>query len=222
MTCLAWQIIHRDLKPENLLVSKSGVLKIADFGFARTLEGTGAKYTDYVSTRWYRAPELVVGDREYGKAVDIWAIGCMLWELLEGHPLFPGDSDIDQLSRIINCFGKLSERQVEVYNNNPMYRDVELPKPSSEGIVSLDSRYKTNISKEALSFLKTCLNIDPNKRDTYEELLEHPYLSSYKQWYETDFQLLLDQDNISLNSWKKPKKERIERKGSICLTEEEK
>ncbi|KAG2373913.1 hypothetical protein C9374_011578 [Naegleria lovaniensis] len=220
--CHSQNIIHRDLKPENLLVSKSGVLKIADFGFARTLEGTGAKYTDYVSTRWYRAPELVVGDREYGKAVDIWAIGCMLWELLEGQPLFPGDSDIDQLSRIINCFGKLSEHQIEVYNNNPLYRDVELPKPSSEGIVSLDSRYKTNISKEALSFIKACLNVDPSKRGTYEDLLNHAYLKGYQEWYENDFPMLLDHDNISLNSWKKSKKERLERKTSVCAVDDEK
>ena len=68
-------------KPENLLVSKHGALKLCDFGFARTLAGCDAKYTDYVSTRWYRSPELLVGDRTYGKAVDIWAIGCMFAEI---------------------------------------------------------------------------------------------------------------------------------------------
>uniref|UniRef100_A0A8C7EI30 Cyclin-dependent kinase-like 2 n=1 Tax=Nothoprocta perdicaria TaxID=30464 RepID=A0A8C7EI30_NOTPE len=89
-------IIHRDIKPENILVSNSGVIKLCDFGFARTLGASGEAYTDYVATRWYRAPELLVGDIKYGKAVDVWAIGCLVTEMLTGEPLFPGDSDIDQ------------------------------------------------------------------------------------------------------------------------------
>jgi cyclin-dependent kinase-like len=70
------------------------------------LAGPGAKYTDYVATRWYRAPELLVGDVEYGKAVDIWATGCIFAEILTGQPLFPGDTDLDQLYRIMKCLGK--------------------------------------------------------------------------------------------------------------------
>jgi cyclin-dependent kinase-like len=67
--------------------------------------GPGAKYTDYVATRWYRAPELLVGDTEYGKPVDVWATGCIFAEILTGQPLFPGDTDIDQLYRIMKCLG---------------------------------------------------------------------------------------------------------------------
>ncbi len=66
----------------------------------------GEAYTDYVATRWYRAPELLVGDTSYGRAVDIWAIGCLFSEMLTGEPLFPGESDIDQLYLITKCFGK--------------------------------------------------------------------------------------------------------------------
>lgn len=110
-------------------MSINGVLKLCDFGFARTLAGPGAKYTDYVATRWYRAPELLVGDTEYGKvnallhifqAVDIWAIGCIIAEVLTGQPLFPGDTDIDQLYRIIKCLGKLTKRHMEVFLKNPV------------------------------------------------------------------------------------------------------
>lgn len=68
-------IIHRDIKPENLLLSKNGVLKMCDFGFARPISSKKQDYTDYVSTRWYRAPELLIGDQNYGKAIDVWAIG---------------------------------------------------------------------------------------------------------------------------------------------------
>lgn len=104
--CHAHNIIHRDVKPENILVSKLRVVKLCDFGFARTLAlSPGEAYTDYVATRWYRAPELLVGDTSYGKAVDIWAIGCLFIEMLTGDPLFPGESDIDQLYHIVKCFG---------------------------------------------------------------------------------------------------------------------
>ena len=99
------QIIHRDIKPENILVSKLGLIKLCDFGFARIMASQGEIYTDYVATKWYRAPELLVGDPHYGKQVDIWAIGCLYAEMLTGDPIFPGDSDIDQIYHITKCFG---------------------------------------------------------------------------------------------------------------------
>ena len=79
---------------------------MCDFGFARLMAQPGEVYTDYVATRWYRAPELLVGDTKYGRAVDIWAVGSLVSELLTGEPLFPGESDIDQLYHIIKCFGE--------------------------------------------------------------------------------------------------------------------
>jgi cyclin-dependent kinase-like len=100
------EIIHRDVKPENLLVNASGLLKVCDFGFARSLHpNASAVYTDYVSTRWYRSPELLVGDANYSKAVDIWAIGCIYAEMYNGIPLFPGDSDIHTLKLILEMLG---------------------------------------------------------------------------------------------------------------------
>uniref|UniRef100_A0A665TS56 Cyclin-dependent kinase-like 2 n=1 Tax=Echeneis naucrates TaxID=173247 RepID=A0A665TS56_ECHNA len=101
--CHQQNIIHRDIKPENILISQGGVVKLCDFGFARTvaLPAEGIVYTDYVATRWYRAPELLVGDIKYGKPVDVWAVGCLLLEMLTGQPLFPGDSDLDQIYHIL-------------------------------------------------------------------------------------------------------------------------
>ena len=86
-------------------------MRICDFGFARLLNNKGGSLTDYVATRWYRAPELLLSNN-YGKEVDIWAIGCILGELSDGEPLFPGDSEIDQLFCIqkVTYFGKLSPR----------------------------------------------------------------------------------------------------------------
>ncbi|KAG7275845.1 hypothetical protein CRUP_016785, partial [Coryphaenoides rupestris] len=96
--CHKNEIVHRDIKPENLLISSEDVLSSAILVrncFARNLsEGTDANYTEYVATRWYRSPELLLG-APYGKAVDMWSVGCILGELSDGQPLFPGESEID-------------------------------------------------------------------------------------------------------------------------------
>lgn len=94
------------MKPENVLVSTNGVVKLCDFGFARLATNTNEPLTDYVATRWYRAPELLVGDQSYGAGVDIWAVGCLFSEMMTGEPLFPGESDIDQLFLIVKMLGE--------------------------------------------------------------------------------------------------------------------
>ncbi len=111
--CHRNNVIHRDIKPENLLINpKKRELKICDFGFARVLNqkaGAGG-LTDYVATRWYRAPELLLSNN-YGKEVDIWAAGCILGEITDGEALFPGESEIDQLFCIQKILGKLTAAQ---------------------------------------------------------------------------------------------------------------
>ncbi|KAB1281508.1 Cyclin-dependent kinase-like 3 [Camelus dromedarius] len=102
-------IIHRDIKPENILVSQSGITKLCDFGFARTLAAPGDVYTDYVATRWYRAPELVLKDTSYGKPVDIWALGCMIIEMATGNPYLPSSSDLDLLHKIVLKVGRIQK-----------------------------------------------------------------------------------------------------------------
>lgn len=82
-----------------------GVVKLCDFGFARILSTGNEPCTEYVATRWYRAPELLVGEDRYGAPVDIWAIGCLFAEMMTGDPLFPGESDIDQLYLIVKMIG---------------------------------------------------------------------------------------------------------------------
>lgn len=99
-------IIHRDIKPENLLISKNDQVKICDLGFARSMPSNG-KMTDYVATRWYRPPELLIGRQDYDTSIDIWSIGCVMAQMIDGEPLFGGENDLDQLYLIQKCLGPL-------------------------------------------------------------------------------------------------------------------
>ena len=101
--------IHRDIKPENLLISADHKLKLCDFGFARSMPNRPNVLTDYVATRWYRAPELLLSSTNYGKSVDVWAIACIMGEITDGQPLFPGESDIDQLYVTQCMLGAMTE-----------------------------------------------------------------------------------------------------------------
>ncbi len=97
------------MKPNNLLIDENGVLKIGDFGLAKSFGSPNRIYTHQVVTRWYRAPELLFGSRMYGTGVDIWAVGCILAELLLRVPFLPGISDLDQLSKITQALGTPNE-----------------------------------------------------------------------------------------------------------------
>ncbi|XP_069705463.1 cyclin-dependent kinase-like 2 isoform X2 [Periplaneta americana] len=167
-------IVHRDVKPENVLVSQLGVIKLCDFGFARLLAHPGETYTDYVATRWYRAPELLVGDTKYGREVDIWAVGCLFAEMMSGDPLFPGDSDIDQLYQIIKLLGKLSHRHQQLVARNPMFKG--LKKGSEDGVRSLYKLFP-GWPHLALDFISLCLKLDPVHRPSSSELIRHLYFT---------------------------------------------
>ncbi|XP_068868559.1 cyclin-dependent kinase-like 2 isoform X1 [Aphelocoma coerulescens] len=172
--CHSHNIIHRDIKPENILVSQSGVVKLCDFGFARPLATSGEVYTDYVATRWYRAPELLVGDSKYGRPVDVWAIGSLITEMLTGEPLFPGDSDIDQLFHITKCLGNLIPRQQELFYKNPLFAGMKLPEVKE--LESLEKRYP-KLPAATLDLAKECLQIDPDKRPSCAELLQGDFFN---------------------------------------------
>ena len=102
--------MHRDLKPENILLL-GDVVKIGDFGVAKEIQkytsdfSTNVPLTDYVCTRWYRAPECVLKSTEYNEKVDVWAIGCIMAELFNLRPIFPGQDEFDQLNKIVRVLG---------------------------------------------------------------------------------------------------------------------
>ncbi|XP_054721956.1 cyclin-dependent kinase-like 1 [Uloborus diversus] len=149
--CHEHNCIHRDVKPENILITKDGIVKLCDFGFARTLS-PGDNYTDYVATRWYRAPELLVGETQYGPAVDVWAIGCVTGELMRGEALWPGKSDVDQLYLIRKTLGDLIPRHMQVFRANDFFAGVTIPEPDVRE--SLDSKIPKHVHEHGVDFIK--------------------------------------------------------------------
>uniref|UniRef100_A0A452IA35 Cyclin-dependent kinase-like 2 n=1 Tax=Gopherus agassizii TaxID=38772 RepID=A0A452IA35_9SAUR len=206
--CHSHNIIHRDIKPENILVSQSGVVKLCDFGFARTLAAPGEAYTDYVATRWYRAPELLVGDTKYGKAVDVWAIGCLVPEMLTGEPLFPGDSDIDQLYHIMKCLGNLTPQHQELFYKNPLFAGVRLPEVKEAE--PLERRYP-KLSAAVLDLDKKCLQIDPDKRPSCADLLQCDFFNKdgFMERFAQELRLKIQKD---ARDHPLPKKSKISKK----------
>lgn len=171
--CHQYNTIHRDVKPENILITRQGQVKLCDFGFARILTGPGDEYTDYVATRWYRAPELLVGDTQYGPPVDVWAIGCVFAELLTGQALWPGRSDVDQLYLIRKTLGDLIPRHMQIFSNNAFFKGMSIPDP--DRLEPLEEKFPT-AAPQAMSFMQGCLKMDPAERLTCHQLLQHPYM----------------------------------------------
>ncbi|KAG0169726.1 TFIIH complex serine/threonine-protein kinase subunit kin28 [Apophysomyces sp. BC1034] len=167
--CHRRYILHRDMKPNNLLLTRDGVLKIADFGLARDWGDPDRQMTPEVVTRWYRSPELLFGAREYSYAVDIWAVGCIFAELMLRTPYVAGDSDMDQLTKIFHALGTPSEIDWPGMTSLPDYIQFKtFPKVPLQ-------QYFTAAGSDALDLLEKMLVFDPNKRWTAQECLGHPY-----------------------------------------------
>ena len=169
------KIIHRDIKPENLLITQNNETKLCDFGFARLISGNFEKLTDYVATRWYRAPELLISQGEYGPEVDYWAIGCIMGELVDGNPLFPGENELDQIHCIQKLLGNLTEKQQNIFYSNPIFQGknlLNITKPET-----LERKYFGKLNKQAINFMKGLLEIDPKKRLDGITVFQHPYFA---------------------------------------------
>ncbi|KAE8886804.1 Mitogen-activated protein kinase [Phytophthora fragariae] len=170
------EVLHRDLKPSNILVNSDCDLKLCDFGLARGIQGMDSGLTEYVVTRWYRAPELLLSSK-YDKQMDVWAIGCILAEMLGRRPLFPGHDYLHQLKIIMDVVGSPSEDSLD-FITNPKAKRFILRQPKKPK-VPLSSVYP-RATPQCLDLLEKMLVFDPRKRITIPEALEHPYLSAVR------------------------------------------
>ncbi|XP_074595217.1 cyclin-dependent kinase 7-like [Brevipalpus obovatus] len=162
-------ILHRDLKPNNLLIDEKGIIKIADFGLARSFGSPTRLFTNQVVTRWYRAPELLFGATRYGTGVDIWALGCILAELLLRIPLLPGDTDLDQLQKIFQCMGTPTEEEWVEKTNLPDYVKFKpCPKTDFRELFSA-------ATEKLLELLDLMLRLNPLERCTCTKALQMGY-----------------------------------------------
>jgi len=176
-------VLHRDLKPSNLLVNGNCDLKICDLGLARGILPEDDKagqvgsvvLTEYVVTRWYRAPEIMLACQDYTKAIDMWSVGCIFAELLGRKPFFPGEDYINQLTIISKKIGKPTPRELEFVSSEKakrfMMRLDDTPPRSL-------SSYFPKATPDAIDLLGKMLKIDPTSRCDVEEALAHPYLKA--------------------------------------------
>mmetsp|Transcript_14170 Transcript_14170/g.48009 ORF Transcript_14170/g.48009 Transcript_14170/m.48009 type:complete len:369 (+) Transcript_14170:62-1168(+) len=184
-------LVHRDLKPSNLLLNEECHMKVADFGLARSIralesskgakEGSAA-LTDYVATRWYRAPEILLGSTRYSKAVDMWSMGCILAEMYAGKPLFPGTSTMNQLEKILEATGMPGAADVEAVQSSfaaTMLQSVPAvrKKPLSTVLPA---------PSDALDLVDKLLAFNPARRASAEQALRHPYVAQFYSGDEPD------------------------------------
>lgn len=175
-------VLHRDLKPSNLLVNADCSLKICDFGLARPTipidDDDTSALTEYVATRWYRAPEIMLSLKLYSKAIDMWSVGCILGEMLSRRPMFPGKDFAHQLSLILKGVGYPSDDDIK-----------NIASPRGQEYIKTVPRYLkpgwaqalhlSKVNPAAIDLLDKLLAFDPNKRIKVEEALKHEYLEPY-------------------------------------------
>ena len=173
------ELLHRDIKPSNLLLNSDCLVKLCDFGLCRSVaetSGPSPVLTDYVATRWYRAPEILLGSNRYTKGVDMWSVGCILGEMLLGRPVFPGTSTMNQIEKIIEVTGRPDIEDIESIHSPFAATMLESIRPTSQ--TPLQEVFP-NVSNEALDLLQQCLFFNPSKRCSAEEGLAHPFVAEF-------------------------------------------
>ncbi|XP_012868469.1 PREDICTED: MAPK/MAK/MRK overlapping kinase [Dipodomys ordii] len=166
-------IFHRDVKPENILI-KQDVLKLGDFGSCRSVYSK-QPYTEYISTRWYRAPECLLTDGFYTYKMDLWSAGCVFYEIASLQPLFPGDNELDQISKIHDVIGTPAQRTLTKFKQSRAM-SFDFPFKKGSGIPPPP----TNLSPHCLSLLHAMVVYDPDDRIAAHQALQHPYFQEQR------------------------------------------
>lgn len=170
------ELIHRDIKPSNVLVNEDCLSKICDFGLIRSVddeEDLPPVLTDYIATRWYRAPEILLGSKKYSKAADVWSFGCMIGEIIRGKPMFPGHSTLNQIERVMQWTGPptISDlKSLKTDFGKEMLDILTKIKPVNK------KDWFTSCPADALDLISKCLSFNPEKRPSMLDIVKHPYL----------------------------------------------
>ncbi|KAI5622967.1 cyclin-dependent kinase 18 [Silurus asotus] len=172
--CHKRKILHRDLKPQNLLINEKGELKLADFGLARAKSVPTKTYSNEVVTLWYRPPDVLLGSTEYSTPIDMWGVGCILYELATGRPMFPGSTIKEELHLIFRLMGTPSEESWPGITANEEFKSYLFPLYKAQPLINHVPRLDT----EGIDLLSALLLYDTKKRISAEASLRHTYFLS--------------------------------------------
>ncbi|EPE25372.1 Protein kinase-like (PK-like) [Glarea lozoyensis ATCC 20868] len=179
--CHSHRILHRDLKPQNLLIDREGNLKLADFGLARAFGVPLRTYTHEVVTLWYRAPEILLGGRQYSTGVDMWSVGCIFAEMCTKKPLFPGDSEIDEIFKIFKLLGTPTENEWPGVSDKTCFPDFKPSFPKWNR--NMDVKLCSGLDDAGLDLLEMMLIYDPAGRISAKASCQHPYFEDGSSAY---------------------------------------
>ncbi|GMS96866.1 hypothetical protein PENTCL1PPCAC_19041, partial [Pristionchus entomophagus] len=206
-------VMHRDLKPSNLSLTSSCDLTVLDFGLARTVEKVPHGMSTYVMTRWYRSPEVIywkIGS--YDKQADVWSVGCIAAEMMINQPLFPGESTNSQYDMITALCGAPDQellQKIEVNNSGQIRQVIERLSHGRErrDFYAYFRKFNPELTDDAISFLDQMLQLDPERRLTVEQALQHEYLSDYHDTKDEPIvaepYTLEDNVEYTIQDWKK-------------------
>lgn len=172
------ELLHRDIKPSNILIDDSCHIKLCDFGLCRSIDETfgNLELTDYVMTRWYRAPEILVGSKKYTKSVDCWSVGCIIGEMLRGHPLMAGACTMSQFQKVLEVTGNPTDEMIASWQSP--FAKIMTKNAQVKRKLRLNELCP-NLPRDAKHLMKSLFRLDPNERITAKSALEHEYLADF-------------------------------------------
>ncbi|CAF0758326.1 unnamed protein product [Didymodactylos carnosus] len=173
--CHSRKILHRDLKPQNLLINERGELKLADFGLARIKSFPTKTYSHEVVTLWYRPPDVLLGSTEYSTPIDIWAVGCIFFEMACGRPLFPGTKVEEELYLIFKCLGTPTEKTMPGVTSNVEFQQLRVTNYNGESLTNLAPR----LDSTGIDLVEKFLRYNPLERISANDAMNHSFFKIY-------------------------------------------